>query len=85
MIFKELADLLKTPKMRRQESGIDRNLISQVRDYSDKVLDREKEKSAKPSYQMASKARSEGSYRADEKLRLCVEANLCEAHPADNR
>ena len=38
--FKDLADLLKTPKMRRQEAGIDGHLISQVRDYSEKLAAR---------------------------------------------
>ena len=40
--FKDLADLLKTPKMRRQEVGIDGHLISQVKDYSEKLAARKR-------------------------------------------
>ena len=33
--FKDLADLLKTPKMKRQEAGIDVHLITQVKSSAD--------------------------------------------------
>ena len=45
--FKDLADLLKTPKMKRQEADIDVHLITQVKSSTEKAGSQEKETSAK--------------------------------------
>ena len=68
--FKDLADLLKTPKMKRQEAGIDVHLISQVKTSAENVAARRKTSQQTKSYKADHKAYSEGGVRGDESTRL---------------